>query len=107
VLWSESFGAPGASITGFNTFGADNTGGLAFMGVLDGTVDFGCGAITSASAGSTLLASFDDTGAVRYVSTVVLPTGVAGLAPVVDGLGGISYAVQLASGNVLVTHYAP
>jgi hypothetical protein len=97
-VWSKRFGASGASVSGISAFGATNGGGAALAVKIDGAVDFGCGAVSSSPAATTLFASFDATGTVVYSRVVELLAGFSATSkagPVVDGLGGISYAVQV------------
>jgi len=96
LLWEERFGAGGASVSGVSSFGATNTGGAALSVGINGAVDFGCGAVTSSAGATTLIANFDAMGAVVYSRVVTLVAGgVHQAGPVVDGLGGVSLAVQV------------
>jgi hypothetical protein len=88
-VWAKHFGAPGASVSALTALGATSTGGLALSASLGGAVDFGCGAVASSAGATAVYANFDATGTVVY-SRVVANAGQA-----VDGLGGISYMVQL------------
>jgi hypothetical protein len=109
LLWSTSFGAPGASLGPVRALGATaGAGPTLAVGIL-GTVDFGCGAVSSAPGADTLFAGFDAIGAVLYSRVVSLASfsaagfngqwpspsvnGPGALGPVVDGLGGISAAI--------------
>lgn len=97
-IWSERFGASGASVSGLTGFGATNDGGAGLAVGIDGAVDFGCGAVSSSTGANTLFARFDASGAVVYSRVVGLLAGFNGSShagPAVDGLGGISYAVQV------------
>jgi hypothetical protein len=97
-VWSKRFGASGASVTGVSALGATNGGGAALAVGIDGAVDFGCGAVSSSAGATTLFARFDATGTVIYSRVVGLLAGynaTSKAGPVVDGLGGISYAVQV------------
>jgi outer membrane protein assembly factor BamB len=94
-LWSHSFGASGATLGAIDAFGALDTGGAGLAVGLQGAVDFGCGAVSSSPAADTLLANFDATGTVVF-SRVVQLAGRGSM--VVDGLGGISTAVQMGNG---------
>jgi hypothetical protein len=95
-LWSKRFGAAGSSVSGISALGAVNDGGVALSVGFGGAVDFGCGTVSSAG-GDVILAKFDATGTVVYSRAVLLLDGYGGNAagPVVDGLGGISYAAQV------------
>ncbi len=81
-------------MTGISALSATTAGGLAIAVGLSGAVDFGCGAVTSASGATPLFADFDTTGTVVFSRVVTLASGYAHLGPVADGLGGFSYAVQ-------------
>ena len=127
ILWSKSFGASGASVTGIAALGATNSGGETLVVGLSGAVDFGCGAVSSSPGASTLFVSFDATGTVVYSRTVSLASfsatgfepgevgqGNVQLGPVIDGLGGISYALLesltpgvFAGPGVVVSRFAP
>jgi hypothetical protein len=91
LLWSKSFGASGATLGGISALGATNSGGVAISAGIGGAVDFGCGAVTSSSGATTLIANFDATGSVVYSWIVQLAGGGSAVA---DGLGGISIATQ-------------
>ncbi len=94
-VWSHRFGASGASVTNVSSLAAVSAGGLVLSATLGGAVDFGCGPVSSA-AGGTLIANFDATGAVVYSRVVqVLATQFGSAGPVADGLGGVSFAVQV------------
>lgn len=96
LLWATSFGASGSSVSGVSALGATGTGGEALAVGISGSVNFGCGAVSSSTGATTLFADFDATGTVIYSRVVALLGGVAGSAgPVVDGLGGISLAEQV------------
>lgn len=116
LLWSESFGGSGASVSGITVLGATNTGGLALSVGINGATDFGCGAVGSSPGATTLFARFDATGAVVYSRVVQLASGQSMFGPVVDGLGGISVAVNMGTApdfepstlqSILVSHFAP
>jgi hypothetical protein len=117
LVWSESFGGSGASVSGITAIGATSTGGMALAAGIGGAVDFGCGAVSSETGATTLFASFDATGAVVYSSVVKVAAGQGQVGPVVDGLGGITVAVNMGSGmstpnntsvwSVLVSRFAP
>jgi len=93
IAWSESFGASGASVSGISALGATAAGGATLSVTLEGSVDFGCGAVSSSAGATTLFASFDAAGAIVYSRVVELVAGVD--TPVVDGLGGVSVAAQV------------
>jgi hypothetical protein len=95
-LWSKSFGAAGSSVSDLSALGAVGDGGLALSASIGGAVDFGCGTVSATSGATTLFARFDAAGAVVYSRVVALLPGYSGLSagPVVDGLGGISYAAE-------------
>jgi len=61
-LWSKSFGASGASVSGITSLGATGTGGAALSVAIGGAVDFVCGAVSSEAGATTLFADFDATG---------------------------------------------
>jgi hypothetical protein len=96
-LWSESFGAPGSTVGAVAALSGTTTGGLAMSARLNGAVNFGCGPVASSANGTTLFASFDKTGTVMFSEVVRLAPGATG--PVVDGLGGISYAAVVTQGG--------
>jgi hypothetical protein len=85
-------------VSGVTSLGATNTGGAALSVGIGGAVDFGCGAVSSSAGATTLFANFDATGTVVYSRVVELAPG-SGFGPVVDGLGGISYAVETPPGS--------
>jgi hypothetical protein len=88
-VWSKSFGASGASMSGITSLGATGTGGEALSVGISGAVDFGCGAVSSSAGATTLFANFDATGTVVYSRVVeLLGGGVASAGPVVDGASG-------------------
>src|SRR6185437_13776695 len=95
LVWSESFGASGASVSGIKALGATTSGGLAIAAGMSGAVDFGCGTISGASGATTLIANFDAKGAVIYSRIVQLQASLVPSLLVADGLGGISYAAQV------------
>lgn len=111
-VWSKSFGASGASLASIESLGATNAGGVSLAVSISGDVDFGCGAVSSTSG--SLWASFDASGAVIFSRGVsLLGGGTSQIGPVVDGLGGLSFAVQMPgpsanlAGDIVVSRFAP
>jgi hypothetical protein len=109
LVWSKSFGAAGASVE-LSAFGTDSTGGPVLAATLGGAVSFGCGAVGSASGTTTLFASFDPSGAVRYSRVATLPLPLTSFSSTVDGLGGLVLGTSMLpseQGYVVLTRLAP
>jgi hypothetical protein len=83
-VWARAFGAKGASIGG-QAVTVDAAGNVVVTGIVDGSVDFGDGTLTSTGAGGDVfVASFDGGGASRWARLFGAPAVIEPVTIAVD-----------------------
>ena len=119
-LWSKQFGAPGTTVYAYGV-ATDSQGNIIVVGVLNGTVDFGGGALSSDQSGDVFIAKFMPGGAHRwsksyggtgYPSVAAVTVGESDhilITGVLSGSASFGGAMLTSAGSsdVIVAKYSP